>query len=212
MLEVGRWALFEACGQLASWRREGRRVERIAVNVAAEQLDSGRLADDVFDALAAAGVPASSLVLELTERQLLDGAEVVDAQLHLLAAQGVQLALDDFGTGWSSLGYLTRVPVTQLKIDKLFIERVVQDGPDRLVVDAICRVATGLGLTTVAEGVERPDQLAVARALGVTAAQGYLLSHPVPADEVAPLLGSTLVGAPGLLPGGPGRGPAAIRG
>ena len=186
--EIGRWVLLEACGQAATWRsRFGDHVS-MAVNVSGRQLESGRLDADVQHALVVSGLDADALVVEVTETALIsDDVTALDA-VHQLRALGVGLAVDDFGTGYSSLSHLQQYPVDLLKIDRSFVAEVAahDDGPD--LVRGLVDLARVLGLRTIAEGVETPEQLARLRELGCDMAQGYMFARPAPAGTAELML------------------------
>ncbi len=186
--EIGRWVLLEACGQAATWRsRFGDHVS-MAVNVSGRQLESGCLDADVQHALVVSGLDADALVVEVTETALIsDDVTALDA-VHQLRALGVGLAVDDFGTGYSSLSHLQQYPVDLLKIDRSFVAEVAahDDGPD--LVRGLVDLARVLGLRTIAEGVETPEQLARLRELGCDMAQGYMFARPAPAGTAELML------------------------
>ena len=186
---IGEWVLQEAAESTASWRRtRAGRGLTVSVNVSAWQLADSDFSGRVSAILEDAGLPAWGLVLEITESVFADPSPALTANLEGLRALGVQVAIDDFGTGYSSLGYLPRLPVDILKIDRVFVA-----GPDGSSVDpalpaAIIQMATALGLRTVAEGVESEAQLERMHQLGCQMAQGYVLSRPVPAEAMGALL------------------------
>lgn len=183
IVPLGRWVLEQACAQARSWLDEGRDL-RVAVNVSAVQLARPELVDEVTSALARAGLPADRLRLEITESAALSEPLATVTRLRRLAALGVQLSLDDFGTRYSSLSLLRSLPVHGLKIDKSFVDGVDTDHQDAAMVRLLVELGHRLGLTVIAEGVERNEQLAVLRDLGCDAVQGYLLGRPVPAGEL----------------------------
>ena len=193
---IGRWVLQTACEQAARWRQElGRDDLAVSVNISARQLDSTALIDDVTRALDSTGFPPATLTLELTETALLgDTPQTIDA-LAAIKALGVRLAIDDFGTGYSSLGYLKRLPVDILKIDRLFVSQLGHADGDDAIVSAIIGLARTLGLVTTAEGVEESAQGDRLVELGCDHAQGYLYGRPGPAEAVTPLLASPALGA-----------------
>jgi EAL domain-containing protein (putative c-di-GMP-specific phosphodiesterase class I) len=158
------------------------------VNLSARQLQHPDLAADVAAALAASGLPPELLVLELTETTLLGDPAGAGATLAALRALGVRLALDDFGTGYSSLGYLRRLPVDILKIDKGFLAGVGHDPADTAVVGAVVTLARTLGLRTVAEGIETAEQLAALRALGCDVGQGWHFARALPPEGLEAFL------------------------
>jgi EAL domain-containing protein (putative c-di-GMP-specific phosphodiesterase class I) len=123
-------------------------------------------------------------MLELTESELVDDPSQVMTVLSLVSGMGVRLAIDDFGTGWSSLANLTRLPMHQIKIDRSFVSQMLHGGDDAVIVRSIVDLGHNLGLAVVAEGVEDQLTLAALAALGCDQAQGFLISRPVPADEL----------------------------
>jgi diguanylate cyclase (GGDEF)-like protein/PAS domain S-box-containing protein len=187
---LGRWVLEESCRQAAEWRLTTRdRTFSMAVNVSSRQLQDPEFADVVAHTLSDTGLPASELVLELTESALLDEGEGTSTTIASLKTLGVRIALDDFGTGYSSLSHLRRFPIDMLKIDRSFVDGI--DGGEqgeRALVRSIIRLAHSLKLETVAEGVERAEQLAPLRALGARYGQGFLFARPMEAPDIARLL------------------------
>ncbi|WP_222193347.1 putative bifunctional diguanylate cyclase/phosphodiesterase [Modestobacter italicus] len=188
--ELDRWVLHEATRQLAEWRlaagvSDGEPEPTIAVNVSGRHLVDRRVVADVADALAASGLPAHLLVLEVTETVLVDDPAAIE-NLAALRALGAAIAIDDFGTGYTSIGQLRHMPVDTLKIDRSFIASV-EPGHGELVALMI-RAAHTFGMTVVAEGVEEPAQLARLRAEACDQAQGYLLYRPLPAAAAGALL------------------------
>ena len=178
--ELGRWTLAAACRQAAQWLKEGRDLT-VAVNVSPLELVDGDFTAAVARTLATSGVPARQLQLEITESAAIDDLQDCRQQLADLRALGVRLALDDFGTSYSSLSLLRTLPIDALKIDKSFIANVDLDTNDAAVVAMVIDGARRLGLTTVAEGVERVGQLNRLRELRCDAAQGFLIGRPAPA-------------------------------
>jgi len=191
ILPLGRWVLDEACRQGRAWRdaRPDAPPLTISVNVAARQLRSTALLGDVARALAETGLPPGDLQLEITEGAAMADAAATVVILQELKDLGVRLALDDFGTGHSSLAYLKRFPVDALKVDKAFVTGLGRDPEDAAIVGAIVTLARALGLGVTAEGVETVAQAAVLGGLGCDTGQGYLFARPLPAEEVAGLVG-----------------------
>ncbi len=190
----GAWALQEACARTAAWRREHGRDLGVSVNISPYQLRNARgLVEDVLRALKASQLPAEALELELTESAFIDASEESLAALRELRSLGISIALDDFGTGYSSLGYLRRLPVDCLKVDRSFVADLPGAENARQLLQAILGVARALRLRTVAEGVETASQLALLGEEGCDEAQGFLISRPVPAAEFAALLGEPAV-------------------
>ena len=173
--------------QLAVWHRLGLPLTA-AVNVSVRDLDGGALVARVVAALEAHGVPASCLQLEVTEGSLFTDSEAAAVTLVQLGALGVELSLDDFGTGYSSLGHLRRLPVSELKIDRCFVQRMGDDPRDAAIVRSVVDLARGLGMRVVAEGVEERATWDALRELGCDAAQGWYLSRAEPAHVLTPWL------------------------
>ncbi len=207
---IGHHVLHTACAQMARWHREETALAgaEVSVNLSPQQLSDPGLLDDVTAALRGSGLPPDRVVLELTEGMLVhDDAQAVE-RLRALKRLGVRLAIDDFGTGYSSLGYLRRFPVDVLKIDRAFVEELGGQG-DPSLVRAILQLGDNLRLTTVAEGVEREEQVVALRGLGCVTAQGWLFAPAVAARELPGLLAALpaafLPGAQTSMPPAPSR-------
>ena len=186
MLEVGDWVLDAACRQLSAWKADGRPLPgRLAINVSAQQLDASDAFARTLRVLAATGIDASEVEMELTESALMRNIEHAMAVMRELREAGIAMAIDDFGTGYSSLSYLKRFPVERLKIDMGFVRDMLDEPNDYAIVGSIVGMARPLRLATVAEGVETRAQADALRDLGCGFAQGYLFGHPVPAAEFA---------------------------
>jgi diguanylate cyclase (GGDEF)-like protein/PAS domain S-box-containing protein len=185
IIPIGRWVLEQACEQLALWAaRPDRRHLSIAVNVSVRQFRHPDFVDEVMTAIKHAGIPPQKLKLELTESLLADGIEVTVAKMGSLKDMGVTLSLDDFGMGYSSLSYLKRLPLDQLKIDREFVKDILTDANDAAIARTIIGLAQSLGLGVVAEGVETPEQRAFLAQQGCYEYQGYLFCKPLPIDEL----------------------------
>jgi diguanylate cyclase (GGDEF)-like protein len=185
ILPIGRWVLDQAARQIAAWDAAGLPPLMLAVNVSLVQVRQIDLPAQVRGALDAAGVGVDRLKIELTEGATMRDPEGAIALMNALYGQGIELAIDDFSTGHSSLAYLKRFPVAKLKIDRSFVADITSDVGDRAIVDAIIRMASSLGMRTVAEGVETPEQLAFLRERGCHAMQGWLLARPLDAEGFA---------------------------
>jgi diguanylate cyclase (GGDEF)-like protein len=185
---IGAWALTEACRQVAEWRTlEGCEDLAVAVNVSARQVSSTDLVATVSNALRVSGLPGDALWLEITEGAMLEDSSHTMSVLLALRGLGVQLSVDDFGTGFSSLAYLDRFPVQQVKVDRTFVQALGPRG-QAPVVSAIFGMADALGLEVVAEGVEKDHQLDRLERLGCRLAQGYLFAPPLAADVLTDIL------------------------
>jgi len=178
--DIGRWVLRKACADAAAWPS----LIKVAVNLSSVQFRSPDLVSSVQDALCRAGLPASRLELEITESVLLNSEESVLVTLKKLKALGIRLALDDFGTGYSSLSYLRSFPFDKVKIDRSFVQDIVERPDCEAIVRAITALAASLGMTTTAEGVENEHQLERLRALDCTEVQGFLFDRPKPVTEI----------------------------
>ena len=176
--------LRQALTTCKSWQRRGGRVG-VSVNVSAETLLDSAFVTEVAALLTAANVSPDLLTLELTEGVVVNDPELAARRMTELRNLGLKLSVDDFGTGYSSLTYLKGLPVDEVKVDKGFVDRVVEDMGDRAVVRAVVDIAHTLGLSVVAEGVENNDQLKTLTDLGVDEAQGYLLARPMAALDMA---------------------------
>ncbi|MDB5776131.1 MAG: diguanylate cyclase [Herbaspirillum sp.] len=183
---LGKWVLRDACRQMAVWQRAGLRFPgRLAVNLAAQQLEEADIADSVQAIVRAAGLTPACLELELTESGLMENVERAIAIMQTLKAAGFTLSIDDFGTGYSSLAYLKRLPADTLKIDIAFVRDMLKGRHDYIIVTTIIRMARNLGLKVVAEGVEDAAQAKALLELGCDEAQGYYFGHPEPAVAFA---------------------------
>ena len=182
VLSTGNWVLRQACEQNAQWNRDGHRGLRISVNVSSQQFLEPDFATSVAELLDATGLPPVCLELEITESSLLRDVDVTVNTLRSLRHMGVRLAIDDFGTGYSSLSYLKRLPIDVLKIDQSFVRALTTDPADATITEAIVRLAGGLNLTTIAEGVESLEQLLLLGSYGCNRMQGFLFGKPVPAE------------------------------
>jgi diguanylate cyclase (GGDEF)-like protein len=187
ILAAGRWALGQAVVDVRRWQAMGLSVPRTSVNVSALQLRQGDFVESVLKAISGTG-EALLLDLEITESVLVDDIEDSTRKLQILRRAGVEVSVDDFGTGYSSLNYLARLPVDTLKIDRSFVMRMREAGYPRNIVAMIVSLAHTLGLKVIAEGVEEDEQRRLLGELGCDQIQGFLVSRPLPAEEIGPLL------------------------
>ena len=183
--ELTRQMLEAACGQVAAWQADGvvGPAFRVAVNLAAADLVDRGLAGQVRDVLDRTGLDASCLALEVTETGLVQDTDAALVALQEVRRLGVHIAIDDFGTGYSSLSYLRRFPIDALKIDKSFVQGLGYDPEATTLARGIVSLARGLGLATIAEGIENSVQLEALRQLGCGRAQGYLWSEPLAPEQ-----------------------------
>lgn len=186
--EIGLWAMRQSLADHSDWRRRGLQVPRIAVNVSAVQLARRDFVNIVRKTLDKAGAGAHELDLEITESMLMQDVEGNIAKLRALREMGLKIAIDDFGTGYSSLGYLAKLPVNALKIDRSFIVTMTRDSDSMSIISTIISLAHSLNLLVIAEGVDSEEQRKFLQLLRCDEIQGYLISKPVPAEDVAHLL------------------------
>jgi diguanylate cyclase (GGDEF)-like protein/PAS domain S-box-containing protein len=187
ILPLSDWVLETACAQIAAWAAAGTPL-RVAVNVSAQQFRQRDLPQKVHAALARTGAQAQWLDIEITESVAMTQPEQAREQLNALVGLGCGVALDDFGTGYSSLAYLKVLPVSQLKIDKSFMNGIPDDANDVTISRAIIALAHSLGMTLVAEGVETDAQLAFLRQSGCEVYQGWLFAKALDAADLTALL------------------------
>ncbi|WXL27918.1 EAL domain-containing protein [Ectopseudomonas mendocina] len=188
IVRVGDWVLEQACRQVRAWQLDGYEQMHCAVNLSSRQLRQDDFVGRLTEILLKTELPPSSLILEITESQLLEDSTATLITLRALANLGVRLALDDFGTGYSSLGYLKRFPLHILKVDKSFIGGAPQDAELTAISRAIIGLGQSLGLQVVAEGVERMEHIDFLRTQGCQMAQGYWFSKPCSANDLQQLL------------------------
>jgi EAL domain-containing protein (putative c-di-GMP-specific phosphodiesterase class I) len=184
VVQIGRWVLKTACREAVLW--PGGAV--VSVNVSAVQFSQPGLIDTVTEALRETGLPPRRLEIEITESVLIGDEQAVLNTLRELRKIGVRIALDDFGTGYSSLGYLRTFPFDKIKIDQSFVRDETEDSVGHAIVNAVSLLGRSLKIGTIAEGVETTRQLNAIADYGCTAVQGYLISKPLPASEVASFL------------------------
>ena len=189
IIPIGEWVLKTAVRQLKTWRDNGLCDFTISVNLSAVQFRHHRLPELVMNILDEAGVPPECLQLELTEGVAMENPTAAITVIEELRKKGINISIDDFGTGYSSLTYLKRLDLYSLKIDRSFVQDIPSDTEDMAIVSAVISLAGSLDMRTVAEGVESREQLEFLRSRGCTEIQGYYLSRPLAADDVAAFLG-----------------------
>jgi len=184
IVPIGRIVMMRACIAAKRWQECGLAGFRVAVNLSPRQFVQSELVADVRHILEDTGLSPESLELEITESMVMENPDRAAAILHELRAVGVKLAIDDFGTGYSSLGYLKRFPVDTIKIDRSFIKDVPADADDVAITHAVIAMGRSLRLSTVAEGVETAAQAEFLATHGCDLMQGYLISRPLPLDDM----------------------------
>lgn len=179
--QIGEWVLHQACATAVNWPDD----IKVAVNISPVQIRRSKLLRVVKEALATSGLPASRLEIEITESVMIEDKDATVKLLHQLHALGLQISMDDFGTGYSSLSYLQSFPFDKIKIDSSFVKNLTEGNDGIGIVQAVVGIASKLGVTTTAEGVETCEQLNIVRKEGCTQAQGYFLARPMPASEIS---------------------------
>jgi diguanylate cyclase (GGDEF)-like protein/PAS domain S-box-containing protein len=191
ILPIGEWVLRTACSLLGQWRQEGRPIIPVAVNVSVVQFRHQEFCSLIRSVLMEADLPPRFLELELTESVLLSNADVMVSVLEELQDMGVNLAIDDFGTGYSSLSYLKQFRAARLKIDKSFVRDLATNPDDAAIASAIISMAKSLNMRVLAEGVETEAQIAFLRQHRCDEIQGYYISWPLPAPQIADFLSAS---------------------
>ncbi len=188
IVPVGEWVIRRACVDLKAWQAAGLKPGPVAVNLSARQFRLQDLDARIKALVAEAGVEPGLIELEITESLMMQDPDQGIRMMRSLREGGMSIAIDDFGTGYSSLAYLTRFPVSSLKIDRSFVAAVTQDPHAAAIVRTVIEMAHTLGFTVVAEGIETSAQAEYLRAHRCDFAQGYLFARPMPAAELAKLL------------------------
>jgi len=185
IVPIGEWVLRAACEQIIDWQETGYTVPKVAVNLSARQFKDTEMLDRICRIVNETGVDPELIELELTESILMDDVDRTLAVLNEARNMGFGLSIDDFGTGYSSLSYLKQFPVNNLKIDQSFIRNLPYNQEDGQITRTIVAMANNLGLGVIAEGVETQEQRQFLEEIGCYKVQGYMYSHPVPADAIA---------------------------
>ncbi len=186
IVAIGQWVLDEALAQVLTWKSAGWPEPRVAVNLSSAQFRASSFVESVLAALRRHGLKGENLELELTERMLMDesdDAAATQATLAALTAAGISVAIDDFGTGYSSLSHLRTLPIDRLKIDQSFVREIVDSRDCFAITEATIRLASSLGILTIAEGVETEAQRAILRQMHVHATQGFLIARPMSSGD-----------------------------
>lgn len=188
IVQIGCWVVREACRQIAEWHAKGLPLITVGVNLSALQFRHQDLPGLLSESLAEFNLPGSCLDVEVTESVIMDDLESTIQTIQTIQSMGIRMSIDDFGTGYSSLAYLKRFKADKLKIDRSFVRDIPDDLDDTAITRAIINMAKNLNMQVVAEGVETIEQWQFLAAEGCDQVQGYLLSKPVPADDIEPLL------------------------
>ena len=187
IVPVGRWVLEHACAQGAAWRKAGHPVG-VAVNVSARQLDGDEFVEVVERALASSGIDPHALTLEITETALMRNAQETARRLGVIKELGVRIAIDDFGTGYSSLSHLQRFPVDALKIDRSFLCQLAENPEGETLLRTLVQLGKALSIETLAEGIERANDLVLLQEENCDSGQGYLFARPLDVGEAEEFL------------------------
>lgn len=188
IVPIGNWVIEESVRTFAEWKRKYGYPLILSINISAIQYKREDFVNQVLGILNKYGISPGEIELEITESVLIDDLSEVKDKLHLLQEYGIRVSLDDFGTGFSSLAYLKGLPIDTLKIDKSFIDSVVEDDSSRIITESMISMVGKLGFETVAEGVENQEQYDYLKNIGCDVIQGYLLGHPMPAEGIEELL------------------------
>ncbi len=184
IIDIGMWVLEQSCMYMDKWQDMGLLLPELSVNVSAKQFHHPEFAERVEELMSRYHIDSAMLNLEVTESVVLGHAEDTIRKMEQLRELGLRFSIDDFGAGYSSLSYLKRLPVDELKIDRSFIRDIPRDSRDMAIVDAVIDLASHLGFTVTAEGVETRQQLEYLKQQGCTFYQGFLSSKAVPVDAM----------------------------
>ncbi|WP_177418815.1 EAL domain-containing protein [endosymbiont of Lamellibrachia barhami] len=185
ILPIGEWVTRTACRQLKAWKDAGIELGCMAINLSAKQFRALDLVETVTGILQETCCPAQRIEFEITESQIMDNSPRSIQMLDKLRDLGVGISIDDFGTGYSSMGQLKSLPITKLKIDRVFVRDVAENADDQAIAEAIIAMAKALGLVVIAEGVETVSQKQCLQQMGCQQVQGFLYQRPVPAEAFA---------------------------
>ncbi|MBO4809510.1 MAG: EAL domain-containing protein, partial [Lachnospiraceae bacterium] len=188
IIPIGDWVMEESIRTFAEWREKFGCDIILSINISAIQYRKDDFVDKILDVLKKYDVPCHNIELEITESVLIDDFENVKVKLLVLREYGIRVALDDFGTGFSSMSYLNGLPIDTLKIDKTFIDNVVDDESSKIITGSMIDMVNRLGYETIAEGVETEEQYQYLKDIGCEVIQGFLFSKPIPGEKVEELL------------------------
>lgn len=183
ILPLGKWLIYQTARQMRSWIDAEKGAIPVSVNLSARQFRSDDIVEVLASALASANLAPGQLTVELTETSLFEDPATTAVILERFTSLGVKLSVDDFGTGYSSLSHLHRFPLDEIKIDRLFIENIITNRQDRIIVRSLVEIAKGLELSLVAEGVESPRALDLLWKMGCRGFQGFLIAEPLTSED-----------------------------
>lgn len=188
IITLGNWIMNQACWQIKKWEREGIYFDHVAINISPIQFKQDDFVDTVIDIISRNQLSPSSIMLEITEGVIIDNPDDIINKITCLKKCGIKISVDDFGTGYSSLGYLKKLPIDELKIDRSFIQEIENDVSDIVITEVIISMAKHFGYQVIAEGVETEAQKDILINKGCCFFQGYYFSRPLPAAEIPPYL------------------------
>jgi EAL domain-containing protein (putative c-di-GMP-specific phosphodiesterase class I) len=184
IVPIGEWVLQEACTQIKALQQAGMDPVRISVNISSRQIKQPGFIAMIDRVLEKTGFDPRGLILEITESSLMNNVEKTIKTLEEIKARGIHLSIDDFGTGYSSLRDLKRFPISQLKIDQSFVHDITANANDEAIAASIIALSRSMHMTVIAEGVETEEQLQLLQQMGCTQGQGYLISRPLPYEQL----------------------------
>ncbi len=183
--DIGRWVIEEACQQLTQWQKdEAKKHLILAINISAVQFQDDHFVSDLLQIVKNCEINPQKLNLELTETVVIQNVEIAILKMKQLKAAGINIAMDDFGTGYSSLNYVSRLPVSQIKIDRSFIARALNSSHDRLIIKMVIALGHMLNINVVAEGIEGEEQFELLKEMGCDLYQGFYIGNPMPRVEL----------------------------
>jgi diguanylate cyclase (GGDEF)-like protein len=188
IITLGNWIMDHACQQISAWQQEGIPFEHVAINISPIQFKQSDFVETVIDILGRNQLEPNAIMLEITEGVIIDNPDDIIDKIACLKQHGIKISIDDFGTGYSSLGYLKRLPIDELKIDRSFIQEIESDYSDMVITEVIISMAKHFGYEVIAEGVETEAQKDILISKGCDFFQGYYFSRPLPAAEIPPYL------------------------
>ncbi|MDX2477072.1 MAG: EAL domain-containing protein, partial [Gammaproteobacteria bacterium] len=183
--QIGQWVINTGCQQMQRWQQSGIPAVRLSINLSPKDLEQTNFLDDTKAIIHLHGIDPSFLEFEITEHSVLKQTDLSVNILNSFKAMGASIAIDDFGTGYSSFNYLKALPISTVKIDKSFVEDMVDIKDDAFIVLSMISMSHGLGINVIAEGVETPEQARILKQHGCDVIQGYLVSRPIPASDIA---------------------------
>jgi diguanylate cyclase (GGDEF)-like protein len=188
IVEIGKWVIWESMTQMSSWKKKGYGIKKISINIAGRQLEDDNFLDYMKNTLLSTQCKAEWIEIEVIERYFMKNIEKSIEVLNKIRQMNIDIAMDDFGTGYSSLAYLRRLPLTKLKIDRMFITNILSSYEDKAITETIIALGSGLKMVVLAEGVETKEEKEFLEHFGCDQIQGYFFSKPLPLKEIEKLL------------------------